>query len=258
MTPVAIRNDALMQVRHVSKGFFGLSVLRGVTLDIVQGAITGLIGPNGAGKSTLFNIVSGFLRPDQGDVVYRGASVARLSVADRSHAGIVRTFQTPQVFANMTVRENLVAGCHKLSKSGFLANMFGLPASRREFAHMREVADEALRRFALQPIAEVRAGDLPAGQQRLLELARAAMSKPDLLCLDEPSSGLNADETLQLRQLLERLNADGMTIFLVSHDMDLMEVSSNVSVLCFGEIIANGSFGTIKADPRVREAYLGA
>jgi branched-chain amino acid transport system ATP-binding protein/nonpolar-amino-acid-transporting ATPase len=258
VTAISIQNDALMQVRHISKGFFGLSVLRDVTLDIVDGAITGLIGPNGAGKSTLFNIVSGFLTPDEGDIVYKGGSIAGMTVAARSYAGIVRTFQTPQIFANMTVRENLVAGCHKLSRSSFLANLFGVPASRRELAEMEEVADGALRRFGLQAIAETRAGDLPAGQQRLLELSRAALAKPDLLCLDEPSSGLNAEETQQLRALLEQLNSEGITIFLVSHDMDLMAVSSSVSVLCFGEIIARGSFAAIKADPRVREAYLGA
>ena len=247
-----------MRVDRVSKSFYGLSVLRDVTLNIVQGAIAGLIGPNGAGKSTLFNIVSGFLRPDSGDVSYRGKSITRSSVTSRSHAGIVRSFQTPQVFAEMTVRENLIVGCHKLSHTGFVSNLLGLSSSRRELTEMNAMAADALQRFGLERMADVRAADLPAGQQRLVELARAALARPDLLCLDEPSSGLNSAETQQLRAMLERLNREGMTIFLVSHDMDLMEISSAVSVLCFGEIIAHGDFASVKANPVVREAYLGA
>ena len=247
----------LMRVDGISKSFFGLSVLRHVTLDIAQGTITGLIGPNGAGKSTLFNIVSGFLTPDGGDVVYKGKSIAHTSVTNRSRLGIMRTFQSPQIFVHMTVRENLIVGCHKLSHSGFFSNVLGLNSSRRELAKMKMIAAEVLNRFDLARVADVRAGDLPAGEQRLLELARGALATPDLLCLDEPSSGLNAEETRQLRLMLEHLNRDGTTIFLVSHDMDLMEVASTVNVLCFGEIIARGDFGSVKLNPVVREAYLG-
>lgn len=250
-------DNVLMRVDRISKSFFGLSVLRHVTLDIAPGTITGLIGPNGAGKSTLFNIVSGFLMPDDGDVIYKGKSIARSSVANRSRLGIIRTFQSPQIFGNMTVRENLVVGCHKLSRSGFFANLLGLHSSRRELAKMNMIAAEALNRFDLEEVADVRAGNLTAGEQRLLELARGTLAAPDLLCLDEPSSGLNADESRQLRGILQHLNRDGTTIFLVSHDMDLMEVTSTVSVLCFGEIIARGNFDSIKSNPVVREAYLG-
>ena len=249
--------NVLMRVDRISKSFFGLSVLRHVTLNITRGTITGLIGPNGAGKSTLFNIVSGFLTPDDGDVIYKGKSIARSSVTNRSRLGIMRTFQSPQIFAHMTVRENLVVGCHKLSRSGFLSNVFGLQSSRRELAKMNMVAAEALSRFELEGVADTRAGDLTAGEQRLLELARGTLATPNLLCLDEPSSGLNTDESRQLRLMLEQLNRDGTTIFLVSHDMELMEVASTVNVLCFGEIIAQGDFGSVKANPVVREAYLG-
>jgi branched-chain amino acid transport system ATP-binding protein len=258
MSVIHDEGAALMQLCGISKGFFGLSVLRDVTLDIPKGRITGLIGPNGAGKSTLFNILSGFLRPDAGELRFRGAGMARASVAARSRAGLVRTFQTPQVFGHLTVRENLIAGCHKLGRSGFLANLLGLPSSRAERRRMEALADRTLARFDLAGLARLRAGDLPVGQQRLVELARAAVAEPDLLCLDEPSSGLNAEETEQLRRMLVRLNDDGMTIFLVSHDMDLMSVSSKVNVLCFGEIIARGDFAAVQADSRVREAYLGA
>jgi len=250
--------NVLMRVDGISKSFFGLSVLRCVTLDIAQGTITGLIGPNGAGKSTLFNIVSGFLTPDAGDVIYKGKSIARSSITTRSRLGIMRTFQTPQIFDHMTVRENLVVGGHKLSRSGFLSNVLGLRSSRRELAKMNMIAAEALNRFDLKGMADVRASDLTTGEQRLLELARGTLATPDLLCLDEPSSGLNSDETRRLRLILEHLNREGTTIFLVSHDMDLMEVASTVNVLCFGEIIAQGNFGSVKVNPVVREAYLGA
>jgi branched-chain amino acid transport system ATP-binding protein len=249
--------NVLMRVERISKSFFGLSVLRHVTLDIAQGTITGLIGPNGAGKSTLFNIVSGFLTPDDGDVIYKGKSIARSSVTNRGRLGIMRTFQSPQIFGHMTVRENLVVGCHKLSRSGFLSNVLGLHSSRRELAKMNMIAAEALSRFDLEGVADARAGDLTAGEQRLLELARGTLAAPNLLCLDEPSSGLNADESRQLRLTLEQLNRDGATIFLVSHDMELMEAASTVNVLCFGEIIAQGDFGSVKVNPVVREAYLG-
>jgi branched-chain amino acid transport system ATP-binding protein len=252
-----VSENVLMRVDGISKSFFGLSVLCHVTLDTAQGAITGLIGPNGAGKSTLFNIVSGFLTPDRGDVIFKGKSIARSSVAARSRLGIMRTFQTPQIFGHMTVRENLVVGCHKLSRSGFFSNVLGLRSSRRELAKMNVIATEALNRFDLKGIANLRASDLTTGEQRMLELARGTLAAPDLLCLDEPSSGLNTDESRQLRLMLEQLNRDGTTIFLVSHDMDLMEVASTVNVLCFGEVIAQGDFGSVKINPVVREAYLG-
>jgi branched-chain amino acid transport system ATP-binding protein len=249
--------SALLEVGNLSHAFRGLQVLRNVSLTVEEGSITGLIGPNGAGKSTLFNIVSGFLAPDAGVVRYAGRDVNRLRVERRSHLGLVRTFQTPQVFAHLTVHENLVAGCHKRTRSGMLANLLGTPGSRTELARARRDADEACERFGLTEVRERRAGMLPAGQQRLVELARACIAQPRLLCLDEPSSGLNSEEVGQLMEMLRRLNTAGLTILLVSHDMDLVQVASVVHVLCFGEIIASGAFAQVQTDPRVREAYLG-
>lgn len=249
---------ALMELKAVSKSFGGLRVLRNVDLSIERGHITGLIGPNGAGKSTLFNVVSGFLGADGGSIVFGGRSMRGIGVAERSRLGLVRTFQTPQVFGHMSVRENLVAGCHKRGRSGFIADMLGLGAARRELRNMEDLAVQTAIRFGLGGVQDVAARLLPAGQRRLLELARAAIAEPLLLCLDEPSSGLNAEETNQLGHILTRLNREGMSIFLVSHDMDLMNLASVVSVLCFGEIIAHGDFATVKSSPRVLEAYLGA
>lgn len=246
-----------LEVRGVSHSFRGLSVLRGVEFTVPAGRITGLIGPNGAGKSTLFNIISGFLAPDQGQIVFQSNDISALDVPHRSALGLMRSFQTPQVFAHLTVHENLMAGFYKDTRSGLLADMLGLGGSRRDRERMADAADQACVRFGLSPVRDQRAGKLPAGQQRLVELARAAIGKPTLLCLDEPSSGLNTEEVSQLMTLLRQLNAGGMTILLVSHDMDLVEVASHVHVLCFGEIIASGAFGAVKADARVREAYLG-
>ncbi|HEU5283449.1 MAG TPA: ABC transporter ATP-binding protein [Burkholderiales bacterium] len=248
---------ALLEVRDLSRSFSGLRVLNGVSFTVEQGSITGLIGPNGAGKSTLFNIVSGFLDADAGAVLYAGMQIGRLAVPRRSRLGLVRTFQTPQVFAHLSVRENLIAGCYKHTRSGMLANFFGTPGSRTELVRMQREAQAACERFGLAEVSERPAGKLPAGQQRLVELARACIGKPRLLCLDEPSSGLNSEEVAQLMQTLQRLNREGISILLVSHDMDLVTVASMVHVLCFGEIIASGPLEQIKMHARVREAYLG-
>ena len=248
----------LLEVRNVVRSFRGLQVLRGVNLDVPEGRIVGLIGPNGAGKSTLFNIISGFLAPDQGQVIYAGADISRRSVQQRSYAGLVRTFQTPQVFAHLTVTENLIAGCYKHTGSGVLTNLLGTLGSRAELRRIREYADALGEKFGLSAVRERPAGKLPGGQQRLVELARAAIGKPRLLCLDEPSSGLNTAEVSQLMSVIERLSAEGITVLLVSHDMDLVSVASEIHVLCFGEIIARGALAEVRHDARVREAYLGA
>jgi branched-chain amino acid transport system ATP-binding protein len=247
----------LLEVREVTHSFSGLHVLKGVCFAVEEGAICGLIGPNGAGKSTLFNILSGFLVPDRGRIVYAGADVSRLSVPQRSYRGLVRSFQTPQVFPHLTVLENLVAGCYKDARSGVLANLLGTRGARREMRSMREAAAGACDKYGLSSVRDRLAGKLPGGQQRLVELARAALGRPRLLCLDEPSSGLNSEEVSQLMDLLRRLNGEGVTILLVSHDMDLVTVASTIHVLCFGEIIASGPLRQIQGDARVREAYLG-
>src|SRR3954471_17713161 len=247
----------LLEVRNVSRSFSGLRVLNNVSFAVAAGGITGLIGPNGAGKSTLFNIVSGFLAPGAGQVLYRGRDLDRMSIPARSRAGLVRTFQTPQVFPNLTVQENIMAGCYKRTASGMTAGLLGTPGARADLAHMRASADAACERFGLASVRDQLAGKLPGGQQRLVELARACVAEPVLLCLDEPSSGLNSQEVARLMQTLQQLNSEGLTILLVSHDMDLVTIAHQIHVLCFGEIIASGALLHIQSDARVREAYLG-
>ncbi len=249
--------SAVLEVRQISHHFGGLHVLRGVNFSVAEGSVTGLIGPNGAGKSTLFNIISGFLRPTEGEIIDSGETITRLTIQQRSYAGLIRTFQTPQVFGQLTVRENLIAGCYKQGRTGVIKSLLKFPAVRLELAEAARLADQTCIEFGLEAVSDQLAGRLPAGQRRLVELARAAISKPRLLCLDEPSSGLSSEEVAQLMRILHQLTKAGITILLVSHDMDLMEISSVIYVLCFGEIIASGSMSELQADPQVREAYLG-
>jgi ABC-type branched-subunit amino acid transport system ATPase component len=251
-------DPALLALREVGHSFGGLSVLRSVTFDVPAGEIVGLIGPNGSGKTTLFNIVSGYIRPLVGSILYRGAPFGRETIQQRSHAGLVRTFQTPQVFEKMTVLENVMAGCCKLTRTSVLQDLFRTPTARGQLRKIREQAEAACERFQLAGMRDVPAASLTAGQRRILEIARAVVGKPSLLLLDEPSSGLNGQEIENLREWIVRLNADdGMTVLLVSHDMGLMTVANMVHTLYFGEIIASGDMTAIQRHPKVREVYLG-
>ncbi len=257
MEKIRTVSTALFSLSDIRHSFRGLHVLKGVQLAVAPGAFVGLIGPNGAGKSTLFNIASGFLTPDHGGVHFDGAQIVNCTVQDRSRRGLVRTFQTPKVFGGMSVLENLMVGCHKRSRSGIVGDLFRTPQSRREISEARSAAYAVLERFNLKHVAQSKAANLPAGLQRMLELARAYVGQPRLLMLDEPSSGLNGDEIRQLKRVLNEINGEGIAILLVSHDMDLVDAASTVHVLCFGEIIASGSMAEVRQDARVREAYLG-
>jgi branched-chain amino acid transport system ATP-binding protein len=248
---------ALLEVQNISHRFGGLRVLHDVTLNVQAGSITGLIGPNGAGKSTLFNIISGFLAPTSGEVVYAGEVATRHSIQRRSENGLLRSFQTPRVFRDLTVWDNLIAGCHKRGRSGVVEGLFAFPSVGRELRDAAEQADRVVQEFGLSAIRDRLAGQLPAGKQRMVELARAVVSKPKLLCLDEPSSGLSTEEVQGLMETLRHLNRAGVTVLLVSHDMELMAVSVTIHALCFGKIIASGNLAQMQSDPRVREAYLG-
>jgi ABC-type branched-subunit amino acid transport system ATPase component len=248
---------AILSLDAVGHSFGGLTVLRSVTFEVPQGKIVGLIGPNGSGKTTLFNIVSGYITPDTGTIAYRGALLSRETIQQRSGAGLVRTFQTPQVFEQMTVLENVMVGCCKLTRTNLLQDLFHTTAARGQMDEIRRQAEAACERFQLAGLRDLPAASLTAGQRRILEIARAVVGRPSLLLLDEPSSGLNAQEIENLRAWIVRLNADGMSILLVSHDMELMTVADTVHTLYFGEIIASGDMATIQRDPRVREVYLG-
>jgi branched-chain amino acid transport system ATP-binding protein/nonpolar-amino-acid-transporting ATPase len=247
----------ILDVQALGHGFGGLRVLQSVNLQAAPGRITGLIGPNGSGKTTCFNLISGFLRPQHGLVRIQGRDITACSVQARSRLGLVRTFQTPQVFGHMSVLDNLKVGGHQRTCSGWLGGMWRTPAARREEAELTQRAVDTARKFGLTPLLSARAGALPAGQQRIVELARACLGEPCLLLLDEPSSGLSAGEVDLLRDWIVALNAEGLSLLLVSHDMGLMNVAHAVNVLSFGEVICSGSMDEVRADSRVRTAYLG-
>lgn len=249
--------SAALQAERITKRFGGVTALSEVSLELLPGEVHGLIGPNGSGKTTCFNIACGFLRQKAGRVILDGTDISASSVQERSRAGLVRTFQAPKVFEQMTVLENLMVGAHKSTGTGVLAAMLGTRRARAELAATRADAQQCARRFGLENMLDTKAGLLPAGQRRIVELARACMGRPRALLLDEPSSGLNSEEIEVLRRWIVELNRDGLTVFLVSHDMGLMTVCDTVHVLYYGEIIACGSLADVQDDPRVREAYLG-
>jgi ABC-type branched-subunit amino acid transport system ATPase component len=247
----------ILKVDGVGHNFGGLSVLRSVTFAVADKGIVGLIGPNGSGKTTLFNVISGFLTPQRGVVTYRGAALGSQSIQERSNRGMVRTFQTPKVFENLTVLENIMVGACKNTRTTILQDIGHTPRSNREMRTILHDAEEALEKFELSALRDTPASVLAAGQRRILEIARAVVGKPSLLLLDEPSSGLNDTEIRNLRRWIVQLREEGLSVLLVSHDMGLMTVSDRVHVLYFGEIITSGSMDEVKQNPRVREVYLG-
>lgn len=247
----------LIRLREVSVRFGKVLALDRVSVDVQQGDFIALVGPNGSGKTTLFNIVSGYIRPMTGTVTYRGTPLGRDSIQRRGLAGLVRTFQTPQVFEQMTVLENVMVGCTKLTRTNILQDLLRTAGARDQMRQIRDRAEAACERFQLGALKNLPASGLTAGQRRILEIARAVVGEPRCLLLDEPSSGLNATEIENLREWIVRLNEEGITILLVSHDMALMTVARTVHTLFFGEIIASGDMATIQRDRRVREVYLG-
>jgi ABC-type branched-subunit amino acid transport system ATPase component len=205
----------------------------------------------------LFNVISGFLTPQKGVVMYRGAALGSQSIQERSNRGMVRTFQTPKVFENLTVLENIMVGACKNTRTTILQDIGHTPRSNREMRTILHDAEATLEKFELGALRDTLASVLSAGQRRVLEIARAVVGKPSLLLLDEPSSGLNDTEIGNLRRWIVQLREEGLSVLLVSHDMGLMTVSDRVHVLYFGEIITSGNMDEVKQNPRVRDVYLG-
>jgi branched-chain amino acid transport system ATP-binding protein len=236
----------LLDVEGVAVQFGGLLAVDDASFTVPAGCVTGLIGPNGAGKTTLFNVITGLQNPSRGRVVLDGADVTRKRPYRRARLGIARTFQRLEAFGSLTARENVLVALEM----------------RRRWAKSRydciAVADELLERVGITSVADTRVESLPTGSARLVELARALATEPKVLLLDEPSSGLDEQETDALGVLLHALTADGLGVLLVEHDMPLvMESCTHISVLDFGRVIAQGTPAEIQADPSVQRAYLG-
>jgi branched-chain amino acid transport system ATP-binding protein len=249
----------LLSVSEACVRFGGVDALIEVDFAIEAGTVTALIGPNGAGKTTLLGAVTGMVPMHRGRIALAGRDVTALPPHARARAGVVRTFQNLEVFANMTVLENVMTGRHALVRYGILDGILRTPRFRAGERNCREAALDRLDFVGLADKKDLLAGELPYGSQRLLEMARAVAAEPKLLLLDEPAAGLNTRETQALAGLIARVRDElGITVGLVEHDMDLvMGISDAVTVLSFGAVLATGTPRQIQANPDVVAAYLG-
>ena len=252
--------DLILTVRKLSKRFEGLVANRDIDFEIPRHAIVSIIGPNGAGKTTFFNQLTGIIRPTSGTIEFDGTDLIGMAPHEVAKLGIARTYQNIRLFADMTVLANVMVGRHVRMKAQWYEAVLGLPRVRQEEAEVRARAMELLELCGLRRRYHGELGkNLPYGDQRRLELARALASDPKLLLLDEPTAGMNPGETRQMTDLIARLRSElELTILLIEHDMKVvMGVSERITVLDYGERIAEGTPEAIRADPRVIEAYLG-
>jgi branched-chain amino acid transport system ATP-binding protein len=253
------QNDFLLELKDVSKFFGGLRAINAINIAVKAGTITALIGPNGAGKSTIINVVTGVFRPTHGEIHFAGSKICGLQRHQIVERGLSRTFQLARMFRGMTVLENVMVGGHHWAKQGrFLPIVLNRKAVRKEEEEIHAYAHEMLRLVGLGKVAENSAGNLPHGQQRLLEVARSMATRPKLILLDEPAAGLNGYEEEMLKDALRAIVEKGTSIFMVEHHMKLvMSVSDNVHVMDVGKKIAEGVPAEIGKNPAVIKAYLG-
>ncbi len=248
----------ILEVKNISKRFGGLQAVKEVSFTVRQGCIKAVIGPNGAGKTTLFNLVTGFLAPDSGAILYRDMPIHGKSPHEIAKRGLSRTFQHIRLFAHMNALENVMVGCHVRSRAGFLAGMLNLPWTWREEREVREKSLGFLNFLGIADLADANAASLSYGQQRAVEMARALASGPAMLLLDEPAAGLNMRETADAAKLIQRIRDLGITVLIVEHDMSLvMNISDEIVVLSYGEKIADGGPHAVQSNPEVVRVYLG-
>jgi branched-chain amino acid transport system ATP-binding protein len=249
----------LLRAENLTKRFGGVAAVEALDLALERGAVHAVIGPNGAGKTTLLNLLSGIYRPDQGLISLENRNLTGKSPHEFAAAGISRTFQNLQVFFNMTVLENVMAGRWLHESCGLAVALLRLPALARAESACREEAARLLETVGLARWADSRADSIPYGALKRLEIARALAAEPKLLLLDEPAAGLNPTETGEIDDLIRRIAARGITVVLVEHNMKLvMGVAQHVVVLDYGRKLAEGEPAAVSRDARVIEAYLGA
>lgn len=248
----------ILEVKDLAVSFGGIKAVNGLTFSVHEGEIVSVIGPNGAGKTSAFNCISGFYRPNQGSVVFDGSPITRNKPSRITQLGMARTFQNVRLFKEMTVLENVKTGMHTRLKQNVFDAMLHTPRYRRSEAQCTEDARGWLDFVGFRADDELLVTQLPYGEQRRVEIARALATQPKLLLLDEPAAGLNHNEKQELMELIRKIRNLGVGIVLIEHDMGLvMEISERIVVLNYGKEIADGTPEQIKNDPAVIAAYLG-